>query len=51
MRASKPAGSLSGFDLAARCDEDALGYVNSGYCGFGGRAGNVLLALGLDTPP
>jgi len=26
-------------------------YVNSGYGGFGGRAGNVLLAFGLDTPP
>jgi len=26
-------------------------YVNSGYGGFGGRAGNVLLAFGLVTPP
>jgi len=26
-------------------------YVNSGYGGFGGRPGNVLLAFGLDSPP
>ncbi len=26
-------------------------YINSGYGGFGGRPGNVLLAFGLDAPP
>jgi polyvinyl alcohol dehydrogenase (cytochrome) len=26
-------------------------YVNSGYGGFGGRAGNVLLAFGLESSP